>query len=244
MRIALIFTGVPRLPIGSTEKVIKSFQDVFPTADSYFHTWEHLVDKVPAENVMSCPQPEIEYHPLVDTDPSPITNPRYFEKVAEAKRKHAKGLNPAPKYGMAHMQICGYADAVSKVPKDYDVYIKTRYDLFVSKVVDFKPYLKRAITEGPVGFSGGAPGRSQFVRGPCFDEFREQPKLQMDDRWKDHMLDLMIFHRGDHFDSNDVKTQFDNHQLKPGEFGWWSVMSAPYGGDIHTGVWGGVRHWR
>ena len=52
MRIALIFTGVPRLPIGSTEKVIKSFQDVFPTADSYFHTWEHLVDKVPAENVI------------------------------------------------------------------------------------------------------------------------------------------------------------------------------------------------
>ena len=244
MRIALIFTGVPRLPHSSTKKVIDSFQNIFPTADSYFHTWEHFVDKVPEENVMSCPQPEIEYHPLVDTDPSPITNPRYYEKVAEAKRKQSKGQNPAPKYGLAHLQIYGYADAFSKVPKDYDVYIKTRYDLFVSSQVEFKPYLRRATTEGPVGFSGGAPGRSQFVRGPCFDELREQPKLEMDDRWKDHLLDLMIFHKADHFDPADVKDQFDNKQLKAGEFGWWSVMSAPYGGDIHTGVWGGVRHWR
>lgn len=241
MKIALIFTGVPRLSLDRTRKVIDNFREVFPSADCYFHTWENHVDKIPEENVLSCPQPELKYHPLIEPSIHPVDNPVYYEKVKDARQKKAMGRDPGRKVGVAHLQIYGYADALSKIPEDYDVYIRARYDVDISKVVNFKRYLKRATTEGPVGFSGGSAGVSEFVRGPCFDEFREQPKLIRDERWKCFLLDVMFFHKREHFDTDEVFRQFDEKQLKPMEFGWWSIMSAPYGGDIHTGVWGGVK---
>ena len=87
---------------------------------------------------------------------------------------------------------------------------------------------------------------SRPKRGHTVDQLIELPKedtqqvlkFKLDD-WYGYLPDNMIMHRREHFDSDLVKTLHKEKNLAPAEFGWYQVMSEPYG-DIHTSVHGGV----
>ena len=137
-------------------------------------------------------------------------------------------------------QILAYADLLSKVPDDFDVLIRTRWDVLVSGKANFRPYIEKAYEEGPVGFM------SRPKRGHIVDQLIELPKedtqqvlkFKLDD-WYGYLPDNMIMHRREHFDSDLVKKLHKEKNLAPAEFGWYQVMSEPYG-DIHTSVHGGA----
>ena len=78
-------------------------------------------------------------------------------------------------------------------------------------------------------------------RGPNFGsgKLQELPKDENDinNDWFHFLPSSLIIHHRKHFDVKQV-TQLDkNCELLPNEWGWYQVLSAPYGG-IHTSVHG------
>jgi hypothetical protein len=233
MKTALLITGQYRPHVEGAKQLIEHMEDVFKT-HTFFHTWNEDVAKVPIEyhnRLVYCKEPEVDYHPISDIEW--IGKHGKWDKYLQERLLYHKTQHQ-------NKQILAYADLLSKVPDDFDVLIRTRWDVLVSGKVNFKPYIEKAYEEGPVGFM------SRPKRGHTVDQLIELPKedtqqvlkFKLDD-WYGYLPDNMIMHRREHFDSDLVKTLHKEKNLAPAEFGWYQVMSEPYG-DIHTSVHGGV----
>jgi hypothetical protein len=248
MNTALIIMGIPRLSKEKTEQLLIKYSRVFPDADVWYHTWDNKVhllpDNLDETFILSCPEPEITYHPLVDTPTLPNVSERYTNKKSSEVGKE----NPAPKTRQGHLQILGYADAVESIPP-YDLYIRARCDVEISTEANFKPFLEKAL-EGPVGFSPYQPGI--LSHNLCLPE-KQKMKIAWGDtplgqardyhdwhKWHCWLCDQLIFHKREHFDPQHVWRLHEEKKLHPIEAGWWQVMSEPYGGDIHSCVWNGI----
>ncbi len=52
--------------------------------------------------------------------------------------------------------------------------------------------------------------------------------------------DYLIMHKEEHLNTKEVYFLHENKQLLGAEFGWWQILSKPFGGNNHTSVYGGV----
>ena len=242
MKTALIVTGIPRLDKKWTEKLLEKYYQVFPNADVWYHTWDNTVhllpDSIDKTSILSCPEPEITYHSLIDTPMLPNVSERYRNKVLGEEGKN----NPAPKTRQGHLQILGYANAIDSIPS-YDLYIRARYDVEISTKANFKPFLEKAL-EGPVGFSPHDRNvLSHNLHLPKTQKTKiDWPNEDLNDwnKWHCWLCDNMIFHTKEYFDTQRVWNLHKEKKLHPIEAGWWQVMSEPYGGDVHSCVWNGI----
>ena len=150
MKIAVGISGIYRPRVGSVEKNIEQIQKKFD-ADMYYHTWDEYEKDIPPEykmnsgtNFFTSPEPIVSYHPIYD--PKPTNN-----------RKHAwyiRTRDPRTKFKHSNKQIIGYCNLYDNIPKNYDLYIRTRWDVMIntkfnnfisfrshinSKVIFFKP---------------------------------------------------------------------------------------------------------
>jgi hypothetical protein len=233
MKTAIVVTGQYRPHVKDAKQLIEQMEAVFKT-HIFFHTWNDGVVKVPIEyhnRLVYCKEPEVDYHPISDIEW--IGKHGKWDHYLKNKLIYDKTQHQ-------NKQILAYADLLSKVPDDFDVLIRTRWDVLVSGKVNFRPYIEKAYEEGPVGFM------SRPKRGHTVDQLIELPKedtqqvlkFKLDD-WYGYLPDNMIMHRREHFDSDLVKRLHKEKNLAPAEFGWYQVMSEPYG-DIHTSVHGGA----
>lgn len=233
MKIALLITGQYRPKVTHAEKLIPTMMEIF-NCPVFFHTWNDNVTKIPIEyhdRLVYCKEPETNYHPISDIE--------WVGKHGKWKEYKTKNLlYDKTKYH--HLQILAYADLLSKVPDDFDVLVKTRWDMLVSNKVNFKPYIEKAYEEGPVGFmtrGGRKHDLDELIELPKEDT-NQEIQFQMDD-WYGFLPDHIIMHRREHFDIDLVKKLHREKNLAAAEFGWYQVMSEPYG-DIHTSVHGGA----
>ena len=233
MKTALLITGQYRPHVEGAKQLIEHMEDVFKT-HTFFHTWNDDVSKVPIEyhnRLVYCKEPEVDYHPISDIEWTGKHGK--WDKYLQQRLLYNKTQHQ-------NKQILAYADLLSKVPDDFDVLIRTRWDVLVSGKANFRPYIEKAYEEGPVGFM------SRPKRGHIVDQLIELPKedtqqvlkFKLDD-WYGYLPDNMIMHRREHFDSDLVKKLHKEKNLAPAEWGWYQVMSEPYG-DIHTSVHGGA----
>jgi len=226
MKTAILVTGQYRPHVRDAQLLIKKMESVFK-AQMFFHTWNDSVSQTPIEyhnRLEYCKEPVIDYHPISD-----------IEWVG----KHGKWDNYRKKRLLynktqhANKQILAYADLLSKIPDDFDVLIRMRWDILISQKVDFKPYLEKAYEEGPVGFmTRGRPGHH-------VDNLLDVPKDDIMDDWYGYLPDSLIMHKREHFDIDLVKKLHKEKNLAPAEWGFYQVMSEPYG-DIHTSMHGGA----
>lgn len=244
MKIALICSGLPMSPKRREQQneLLHNMQQIFTNVDMYFHTWEHMKNNVTPEyrdKVLTCPEPEINYHPFIDTPRDPNTSKKFNKDRDIAERDFkTKPQRAAAKKRHGHLQILGYADAYSKIEKKYDLYIRTRWDLNLHKSAKFHNFFQKAIDIGPVGFGPMEVGKSPR---PNLEEQPRKLNISRSDRWECYLADQLIFHSQKHFDPEYVWKLHEEKRLHPIEYGWWQVMSHPYGGDIHTCVWHGVK---
>ena len=242
MKIAVICVGLPHKNHKKQKPVLDTLNEIFKDDDIYYHTWERAEKHVMPDykdKLMTCPEPEITYHPFIDTPREPNINPRYIvDRDAALREYKRKPQTAAAKKKHGHLQILGYADAFSRIPKKYDLYIKTRWDLMIHKDANFKPFYQKALEVGPVGF--GPTDKTPNPKLPLVEQPRELG-IRLADRWQCYIADQMIFHSPKHFDPELVWKLHKEQTLHPIEWGWWQVLSHPYGGDIHTCVWNGVK---
>ncbi len=235
MRIAIGISGLFRSklcinPVNSVKKIVNRFN-----ADLYCHTWSGLESEVPdifkKEGMFfTTPEPTINYHPLLDPDAT--TNPKHlYYRKNEVNKEQNK---------FANKQIIGYSNLYDKIPKKYDIYIRTRWDVMINPKFNFEKFYS-LLTQGPVGF---------MIResGPNYFPFRKKegrivPKVKSKTKnndWHDMLSDYLIMHKEEHIDTKKIYDLHDKKQLLGSEFGWWQVLSKSSGGDGHTSVYGGV----
>lgn len=227
MKIALCIHGLYRAHVRPDPKnLIQMMKSAFPTADVYYHTWTERINDVPEQyrdQLFSCNQPRLNYHPIIDT---PDINKH--GKFINYKQKNLMNA----KQGNASLQILAYADLYRKIPKQYDVYIRARWDTLISTKVDFQPFLEEAL-DHPVGFM------HRHRRGVPFDKPAPVDRENINDDWYGYLCDSMIMHPPKHFDPDYVDKLNREKRLWSAEWGWYQVMSEPYG-DVHNCYHGGA----
>lgn len=254
MRVAVCINGLYRDYVQpNPEQLLRSMKLAFgrfATLDFFYHTWDDKRWTVPLQHhdrLYSCPEPELDYHPIADNDNITCKH----GKLIDYKRNILFQEYSILKQKTAHAskQILGYADLISKVPQDYDMYIRARWDTGVSTLVDFTPWTKVALEDGPVGFMT-RPNRghslddfrllSKDVTSSIHDGIRHNRIFPTYDDWYHYMPDILVFHAPGAFDPGKAKLLHEEKKLLPAEWGWWQVMSEPYGGSIHNSVHGGA----
>ena len=235
MKVAIGISGIYRKnllfdPIESIENIKKKFN-----ADVYFHTWENKEDQIPSRFkkkgfFFTSPEPEINYHPLFD--PAPTSNPKL---LFYRKTKLNKEINQ-----FSNKQIIGYSNLFDKIPKKYDIYIRTRWDVMINPKFNFQKYFK-FVDKGPVGFMIREVGPNYYplnkVEGKIVP--KKKSKVNFND-WHEMLSDYLIMHKESNINTKNVYALHESQQLLGSEWGWWQVLSKPYGGDNHTCIYGGV----
>ena len=220
MKIAVCISGLTRK---NPEIHCNKIKSVFPNADFYYHTWNGR--KYPNEfNVLTSPEPTVNYHPILDTNQNKSTKLEWYRK--NKKNIPSKQLN-------ATKQILAHKFLVCQLEKKYDIIIRTRWDAQISNNIDYAPYLEMAYDVGPVGFM------TRFLKKDNINKLRVLEKNKSETNWYCYLPDVLIMHKPEHFDTEYVETLHKNKQLLPAEWGWYQTMSEPYG-DIHTSIRGGV----
>ena len=226
MKTAILITGQYRPHVLNANQLIGQMEAVFKT-QIFFHTWNSGVGKVPIEyhnRLEYCKEPVVDYHPISDIEWTGKHGKWDLYKQQRLLYNKTQHQNK---------QILAYADLLSKIPDDFDVLIRMRWDILVSKKVNFKPYLEKAYEEGPVGFM------VRGNRGHPLDKLVDVPKDDIMDDWYGYLPDSLIMHKREHFNTDLVKKLHKEKNLAPAEWGFYQVMSEPYG-DIHTSMHGGA----
>jgi hypothetical protein len=225
MRIALCITGLYRNWVNPPiPKLVNSMIKILKPTDVYYHTWTEIKDKNPYD-VYHCPEPILDYHPIDD-----VRIECLHEKFIQYKKDKILHDITANR----NKQLLGYADLMSKIPDNYDLIIRARWETIVSEKFDYKSYKEKALHDGPVGFMI-RPNRNQSI-----DDNLIVSKDKSDD-WFYFLPDALIFHKKEQFNVDLVHSLHKEKNLLPAEWGWHQILSRPYGGDIHTSVHGGAH---
>ncbi len=235
MKIAIGISGLFREklyhdPIESIEQIKNKFK-----ADLYCHTWqgkENLIpDRYKREGFFfTSKEPELDYHPILD--PEPTTNPKHLiyikKQINRSKTSHH------------NKQIIGYCNLFDQIPKNYDLYIRTRWDVRINPNFDFEFFFKN-VKKGAVGFMTRETGPNFYSYKKNVGKIvkKEKSKTKIND-WHDMLSDYLIMHRENQLNTKLVYELHKKKQLLGAEWGWWQVFSKPYGGVDHTSVYGGV----
>jgi len=230
LKVALCISGLCRLPerhvVAQHNKMVAAFRP----AIIFYHTWkgyQHIVPQALHEQLLLTDEPIVDYCPVTDTLPS-------------RNKKHAdylkrKSIDSFKKHNNATKQIHAHADIVKANQQqlaDVDVIIRARWDSLVSLKVNFDPWILAAAEKGPVGF--------MHRKADNLDTLRVSAKTDDDNDWCEYLPDIIIMHSPKHFRPDLVKQLHDQHLLRSAEWGWYQVLSQPYG-DIHTSIRGGAK---
>ena len=225
MRIVVCVEGVNTTGANALVPKLKS---IFNGSEIYFHTWSNKTNLVSEDyhvRLSTAHFPRVPYHPLE----SKIEGKHGKYKPYKEKRLHWDYLL------FQNTPILQHADLLSKVPIYYDMVIRVDWNTQIDENVDYHALLKKAYTEGPIGFM------TRDNRGPKFGsgQWEEVDRKNVDDDWYGFLPSAMIFHARKHFDITHVEQLHKGHDLHPAEWGWYQVLSQPYQ-DIHTSIHGGA----
>ena len=223
MKIALCINGIYRdwvTPHPSS--LLLSMKKILNPNDIFFHTWTKHKSSNPY-TTFYCDEPVLNYHPVDDIDG--LCDHDKFISYRKNKTAHNKTAD-------RNKQLLGYADLLSKIPNDYDLIIRARYETIVSPSFNYNKYIEKAMDVGPVGFMI-RPNRGQSIHNDI-----EVSQNKSDD-WYQFLPDALIFHKRNHYNVDYVYELHEKKKLLPAEWGWYQIMSQPYG-DIHTSVHGGA----
>jgi len=171
--------------------------------------------------------PENLYHPVFDTEPYPDDAselrrdifPRIIAQWDEAgidhsQRKHA--------YASAnwHKQILMHNEMMKSIPEEYDMIIRTRFDVIVSDVIPWDELLNRSYDNVlPIGFN-------------CMNYYGHHGHNDLQGMSKEttyYINDALIMHPRECWDTDLVDRLYKDKKLKSAEEGWYQILSEPFG---------------
>lgn len=236
MKVAVCISGVcsSTNPLTSLQRNNQRLKEKFTGYDFYYSTYESFrpvfEKNFPDYDCKYFAEPEVKYHPYIDVLPEHHVSHYFTERV-----KWANALPPQKKAWTTHhtKQILAHSWLLDSIDKDYDVIVRARFDGFVHKKANFMPYIKDAYDNGTVhGFA--------VTRKNMFHEFYDSP-MEKGSKHEVYMLDQMIIHRRDRLDTSMVYKLDEEKKLHAAEFGWYQVLSHPWGG-VHKNHHGFINH--
>ena len=220
MKIAICISGICR---GKLDRNIPLLRKHFPTAELFFSTWEGK-PKPPFENSYFHLEPEMHYHPYINAiEECPA--PKF--KAYKLEGKKGKGQMAYNRTIHHSKQILAHAYLLNEIPKEYDMIIRARYDTVLSNEVDFTPWLEKSYEKKRAMGIG-----TRTTRHPDFNVIKEVPQIypyenmhgDISQDWGWYLMDPLIFHRRDMFDTQKVFSMHKNKELWPAEYGWYQIV--------------------
>lgn len=236
MRVAVCISGTctSSNPLTDLKRNNKRIKEKFMGCDFYYGTYESYKNvfetNFPDDQCFYFKEPEINYHPYIDVPKDAHVSHHFTERV-----RWAKSLSPEKKKWTTHhtKQILVHSWLVDQIDQDYDVIVRARFDGFVHKKANWMPYIQDAYENGTVhGFA--------VTRQNMFDQFYDSP-MEKGHKHEVYMLDQLIIHRRDRLDTSMVYNLHEERKLHAAEFGWYQVLSHPWGG-IHKNHHGFINH--
>lgn len=203
----------------SNNKLIKS---KFPTADFYYATWDRFKptfeENFPDEKCLYFPEPKMHYHPYMG-----IAKEDYISDFFEGHVKWAnKGGKKRLEWTSHHTkQILIHSWLVNTIQDNYDIIIRARFDTYIHENANFEPYIQDSYKHHRANCFGATNWKLLHQ----LREFDTSPKT----RHHVWMIDQLIIHPADIIDVNTVNKLHAEKRLHAAEYGWYQVISMPYG---------------
>ena len=240
MKIGICISGICR---GNLEKNIQSIKNHF-SGDYFYGTWDtHVLPKYLKDaNIFYIKEPTMDYHPILDVDD--LKAPKL--KTIKKQMTIPSNLNTTEYRNrtLHHTkQILIHNEMMKKIDSSYDMIIRLRYDTFLSSRVDLNSYLKKSYKDNiAIGF-GTRTSRHKNIN--ILYEIpkiypTENPPASVSQDWGWYLMDPLIFHPRNLWDTNLVDRLHKEKKLLPAEYGWYQILSEPYG-DNHLSVYGGAQ---
>lgn len=224
MKIALCFSGrwnefCHQKWIDRTKRVIphdKSFAGSWSGQDTVDTTVNYLFD-----------EPELTYHPVFDTEAYPdsaselrrVAFPNIINQFEQSGVTHSQ-LKMAYSSAHWHKQILIHNEMMKEIPKEYDMIVRTRFDVIVSEVIPWKDLIEESYSQQiPIGFN-------------CMNYYGTHGYNELKDMGKEttyYINDALIVHPRDIWDTDLVDSLYMNRELKSAEEGWYQILSEPQG---------------
>lgn len=243
MKVAVCISGTIRsLPIECLESILYHFKQF----DLFFGVWENedLIFRktfhkyINNNNVFLIPEPRIRYNCKTDTCQE-IIHPSTNNKVLSKKDQIWKGnkINTG-----AIRQFIAHGHVLSKLDSSYDMIIRLRYDVLLSKEVNFIPLLEQSYNDK------AAYGFATIFNHDKHKKISELNYLLKETLCKreeglelpSFLYDFMIFHKRELFDVGCMNYLIDRKLLHCNEIGWYQLLSHPYESN-HVNYHGGVQ---
>ena len=190
--------------------------------DFFFGVWDGKENNVSRKlNAVSFDEPKSTYHHYCDiTDNSYTTFMNVRNRIIQSGY-HSKYDNRRYQAN----QIVAHAHMLDYIPNDYNMIIRTRYDIIISNKIDYDSYIKESYKNNcAMGFG------TIYAVNPTIHSIVNAPVK----RWEKYLIDNFIIHPRSLFDTKRVFKLINDQQLKPAEFGWYQILSEPHGsGDTH-----------
>lgn len=209
-----------------SEELMDQLQDRFPDYDFFFGVWggreNSLSDRLGA---WVFDEPVFDYHPSMDVKDMPRKSAAVRDKLLSNQKRWRVDIE---KTSHSAKQILMHKYMLDMVPKEYDMIVRTRFDVLFSDKDEFSwiDMIEMSYRENRT---------YGFAR-----RFRHQPNLfdpKGHDYWgwrlhDGYIMDLLLCHPRDLFDGERAVSLFEQKKLISGHAGWWQVLSEKHG-DSH-----------
>lgn len=172
--------------------------------------------------------PENLYHPVFDTEAYPDNAsvlrrdvfPKMIKEYEEEGKDHSQ-LKHAYASANWHKQLLIHNEMMKSIPEEYDMIIRTRFDVIVSDQIDWKGLIDDSYDRMiPIGFN-------------CMNYYGNHDfngmKSSINEETKYYINDALIIHPRDCWDTDLVDSLYKDKQLKSAEEGWYQILSEPFG---------------
>lgn len=239
--VVIISGSIREHPVHCIESMIYHFKNY----DFFFGVWENeeilfkkTYYKYLKNNYYIISEPKIRYNCKTDT-PHLIEYPSSNSIIKSKKNQIWKGnkINSG-----AIKQMIAHSYCLNKISTSYDMIIRLRYDVMLSKKVSFSKLLERSYNEKiAMGFASifHNDGRKQ-INELSYCNLDKLPTREDRLELPHFLYDFMIFHRRDMFNTGIMHYLIDNKKLHCNEVGWYQLLSYPYDSN-HECYHGGIQ---
>jgi hypothetical protein len=213
MKVAVCVSG---LMYPDSEERVKDLMGIFSKYDFFFGTWKGRETEFGKNiNVLLFDEFQPKYHPYFDTG---YTWPPSLIQVTKKLQTSTREAVILDKTKSLHQtkQIIIHSHMLDSLPKDYDMIIRTRFDInLCNKSIPFEKLLQDSYnTNKAIGFH---PKSSVKNGGPSYWKTKKEG----------YLFDNMIFHPKNLFNKEKMWNLHNTNKLLAAEFGWYQVLSDP-----------------
>lgn len=203
--------------------LMKKLQKKFPRYDFFFGVWKGRENEVSRKlNAWSFEEHDPTYHPYFDVDID--TMPPKIEKIRENLTAHPEAPMVAKAFHQTK-QILLHSYMLDMLPPEYDMIVRTRFDVnLIDDSIDFEGLIAESYENNyAIGFS------KRFGMHPNMFDPKDTNFHQW---WDGFLMDVFMVHPRKLFNKEIMMSLHEQQKLLAAEFGWYQVLSQPYG-DTH-----------